>query len=93
MVCQVTFDIEIAQYIIHVYELSAKVVGVTRYLLMRHPENHYGPLVTRLIRQLDRWIQQFHWYLLIDLITVRWSAARRGIPGSLIVEQTVSLSL
>ena len=41
-----------------------------------------------LIRQVDRRTQQLHWYLLIDLITVCWSAARRGIPGSLI--ETVS---
>ena len=37
-----------------------------------------------LIRQVHHWTQQLHWYLLIDLITVRWSAAHRGLPGSLI---------
>ena len=37
-----------------------------------------------LIVQVDRRTQQFHWYLLIDLIIVRWSAAHRGLPGSLI---------
>ena len=30
---------------------------------MRHLEDHYGPLVTRLIRQVDRQTQQLHWYL------------------------------
>ena len=38
-----------------------------------------------LIRQVDRRTQQLHWYLLIDLITVRWWAARTGHPGSLII--------
>ena len=35
-------------------------------------EDHYGPLVTRLIRHLDCQTQQLHWYLLSDLITVHW---------------------
>ena len=51
-------------------------------------EDHYGPLVTRLMRQVDRWTQQLHWYLLIDLITVRWSAAHRGLPVSLITNSS-----
>ena len=49
---------------------------------MRDLEDHYGPLVTRLIRQVDCWTQQLHWYLLIHLITVPWSAAHRGLQGS-----------
>ena len=43
-----------------------------------------------LIRQVDRWTQQLHLYLLIDVITVCWSAAHRGLPGSLIALMELS---
>ena len=42
MVSQVTCNIEIAQFITHVYELSMKIEGVTRYLLKGHNTQHSG---------------------------------------------------
>ena len=38
------------------------------------------------------WTQQLHRYLLIDLIIVRWSAAHRGLPGTLIKKHLMGLA-
>ena len=44
---------------------------------MRDLDDHYGPLVTSTDKTGRSQDQQLHWYLLIDLITARWSAAHK----------------